>query len=104
GTSTTFQSPPKVYRLLLQGLRFLVATLLSPEDGQVVQRSGNRRVLVAVDGFPDAQRFLDGRQRVGEPAALVRRVPHFLEILGHLLVQVAVRTPMLLEGRPREAV
>ena len=100
----TEQAPPKVDHLAVQGGGFLVATLLCSEDGQIVQRPGNQAVLVAVDRSPDAQRFLYGRQGVGQPAALARRVRQFVQILGHVLVQVAVRTPVPLQGRSREAV
>ena len=67
------QAPPKVDRLAVQGSGFLVATLLSSDDGQIVHRIRNQQMVVAVDRFPDAQRFLCGRYRVGQPAALARR-------------------------------
>ena len=104
GMFVTEQAPPKVDRLAVQGGGFLVATLLSSEDGQVVHRVRNQPMLVAVDRSPDAQRFLCGRQRVGQPAALARRDQQYVQILGHVLMQVAVRTPMLRQGLSREAV
>ena len=73
GMFATEQAPPKVDRLEVQGRGFLVATLLSSDDGQIVHRIRNQQMVVAVDRSPDAQRFLRGRYRVGQSAALARR-------------------------------
>ena len=100
----TEQAPPKVDRLAVQGSGFLVATLLSSDDGQIVHRIRNQPMVVAVDRWPDAQRFLCGRYRVGQPAALARRDQQHVQILGQVLMQVPVRTPMPRQGLSREAV
>jgi hypothetical protein len=75
GMFATEQAPPKVDHLAVQGGGFLVATLLSSEDGLIVERLGNQVVLVAVERFSGCAAIpLRPPARVGQPAALARRV------------------------------